>query len=77
VAALTGRDRPPAISQRFERSGRGYRESEALGINIDALDPGRYLLTVTVVDRAGDQRTQRQAPFIKLEQNAGWLDGGG
>jgi len=56
----------PAISQAFDRTGIEYRTEEEMLVDIDLLDPGRYQLVVTVLDRHTGELTAANVVFEKV-----------
>jgi GWxTD domain-containing protein len=61
-----GDDRDPAVSQTIRRRGISHTAAEEMLINVDALDPGRYELAISIVDRISDETTHISAEFSKI-----------
>ncbi len=55
----------PTISQTFPREGRGIKDHELITVDIDSLDPGRYVLAIEVTDRLSGAVASAEAPFVK------------
>ena len=60
----TGSD--PALSQTLTRTGTSYTTQERLAINIDDLDSGDYMLSITVFDKTTGERAVSSKAFTKL-----------
>jgi GWxTD domain-containing protein len=62
---LAGSLPPPAISHTFERVGTSETSAEEIAVDIGALDPGIYELTVTVIDGASGESVSVERRFVK------------
>ncbi len=60
------KERRPTIIQTIRRSGYGNIAKEAIAINIDSLEIGRYILRVRVSDRLTGETTEAIAVFSKM-----------
>lgn len=60
----------PVISQTIDRSAAGHEAWESLAIDIEALGPDNYVLTVAVRDMLTDEETVRSARFTCVEAPA-------
>jgi GWxTD domain-containing protein len=54
------------ISQSFQRVGEGDSVGEEVAIDINALSPGAYVVSVSVRDKISGARTERTAHFVRL-----------
>ncbi|UCG53111.1 MAG: GWxTD domain-containing protein [Candidatus Latescibacterota bacterium] len=58
----------PVISQTLQRRGARHEASEELAIDIDALKPGDYVLSVTVTDQTSGDTASSSKPFTKMAE---------
>jgi hypothetical protein len=57
--------RDPVISQTLQRRGARHRAGEDLAVDIDALDPGDYILEVSIRDHQSGEVAERRRGFSK------------
>jgi hypothetical protein len=55
----------PTISQTFRREGRSHADHELITVDIDSLDPGRYVLAIETTDRLSGATATADVPFVK------------
>lgn len=67
------RSSEPVMLQSFQRSGVEKTAAEELAIDINALEPGDYILTATVLDHHSGERASQSKTFNK---GAGKIDSG-
>jgi GWxTD domain-containing protein len=59
-------DGPPIVTQSMQRSGDSHTDSEPLAIDVDALPPGRYRITIGVEDLIGGNSAEVSKVFYKV-----------
>jgi hypothetical protein len=69
------RPRDPVISQTLQRRGARHQADEDLAVDIDALDPGDYILQISVRDHQSGEVAERRRSFSKTPRETGGLAG--
>jgi GWxTD domain-containing protein len=64
VAGLSS-DPEPVISQTLHRTGRSHDADEALAVDIEALEPGDYILQINIRDTVGERAVERRKGFTR------------
>ena len=59
-------DPDPALSQTLTRTGTSHTAQQRLAIDIGDLDPGNYMLSITVFDKTTGDRAMSSKAFTKL-----------
>jgi len=70
IAGIAGfaADRDPAISQTIQKRGAAHTSDEDMTINIDALEPGRYELAVSIADKISGESAHSTSVFVKKQE---------
>ncbi len=59
-------DPDPTLSQTLTRTGSNHTTHERIAIDIDDLDPGDYMISITVLDKTTGERAVSSKAFTKL-----------